>query len=313
MIKRGFTLIELLVVIAIIALLSTLSVVALNNARSKARDARRLNDLRQITTALEMYHNQTGIYPAIPEGQTSITNLCLSNTGFNTECGNLVYLEKIPNDPRGNDYKYQQLNNGETYTIATTLENKTTTYPHRDVVLGPNGPEEDLLIANGIDWRDPASWSCYSLGGVSYDASLDAMKFEKYKECRLGIGDIFIPIDTSEKYYLSAEYMTTNDENKRFYMGSADYNSSKKFVVNQATGNTYGYNYFVVSGSSATNGTWEKIGNSEAHTGENAESQSNSSWRPGTKYARIATVVNVGSPPAETQTTYIRNIRFYRQ
>lgn len=46
--KKGFTLVELLVVIAIIALLSTLSVVALNSARAKSRDARRLSDIRQI-------------------------------------------------------------------------------------------------------------------------------------------------------------------------------------------------------------------------------------------------------------------------
>ena len=43
--KKGFTLVELLVVIAIIALLSTLSVVALNSARVKSRDARRLSTL----------------------------------------------------------------------------------------------------------------------------------------------------------------------------------------------------------------------------------------------------------------------------
>ncbi|HNZ51713.1 MAG TPA: prepilin-type cleavage/methylation domain-containing protein, partial [bacterium] len=50
----AFTLIELLVIIAIIALLSTLSVIALNNARAKARDARRLSDVKQISTALEL-------------------------------------------------------------------------------------------------------------------------------------------------------------------------------------------------------------------------------------------------------------------
>ncbi|HQB76688.1 MAG TPA: prepilin-type N-terminal cleavage/methylation domain-containing protein, partial [bacterium] len=61
--RKGFTLIELLVVIAIIALLSTLSVVALNNARVKSRDARRLSDIKQIRTALEMYFNQNNSYP----------------------------------------------------------------------------------------------------------------------------------------------------------------------------------------------------------------------------------------------------------
>ena len=53
--QRGFTLIELLVVIAIIGLLSTLAVVALNNARMKSRDAKRVSDVKQIQTALELY------------------------------------------------------------------------------------------------------------------------------------------------------------------------------------------------------------------------------------------------------------------
>jgi prepilin-type N-terminal cleavage/methylation domain-containing protein len=52
--RKGFTLIELLVVIAIIGLLSTLAVVSLNGARSKARDAKRLSDVKAISTAIEL-------------------------------------------------------------------------------------------------------------------------------------------------------------------------------------------------------------------------------------------------------------------
>jgi len=52
--EKGFTLIELLVVIAIIGLLSTLAVVQLNSARGKARDARRISDVKQLSTLLEM-------------------------------------------------------------------------------------------------------------------------------------------------------------------------------------------------------------------------------------------------------------------
>lgn len=62
--KSGFTLIELLVVIAIIGLLSTLSILALNQARARARDAKRISDVRQIQTALELHYNDTGDYPA---------------------------------------------------------------------------------------------------------------------------------------------------------------------------------------------------------------------------------------------------------
>ena len=61
--RKGFTLIELLVVIAIIGLLSTLAVVALSSARSKSRDAKRIADVKQVQTALELFYNDAQSYP----------------------------------------------------------------------------------------------------------------------------------------------------------------------------------------------------------------------------------------------------------
>jgi len=52
--EQGFTLIELLVVIAIIGLLSTMAVVSLNSARAKARDAKRLSDVKQMANILSI-------------------------------------------------------------------------------------------------------------------------------------------------------------------------------------------------------------------------------------------------------------------
>jgi len=60
--KKGFTLIELLVVIAIIGLLSTLAVVSLTSARKKARDSKRVADMKQLQTAMEMFYNTYGTY-----------------------------------------------------------------------------------------------------------------------------------------------------------------------------------------------------------------------------------------------------------
>lgn len=52
---RGFTLIELLVVIAIIGLLSTIIATPIQNARKKAKDAKKIAELKALTLALDQY------------------------------------------------------------------------------------------------------------------------------------------------------------------------------------------------------------------------------------------------------------------
>jgi prepilin-type N-terminal cleavage/methylation domain-containing protein len=62
--RDGFTLIELLVVVAIIGLLSSIALIALISARQKSRDVKRLSDMTQMNTALELYYAANKGYPA---------------------------------------------------------------------------------------------------------------------------------------------------------------------------------------------------------------------------------------------------------
>ncbi|PIT86638.1 MAG: hypothetical protein COU33_02000 [Candidatus Magasanikbacteria bacterium CG10_big_fil_rev_8_21_14_0_10_43_6] len=122
--KKGFTLIELLVVIAIIGLLSTLAVVALSSARTKARDSKRLSDLKQTQTALELYYTDQNAYPvaAVAVNLGAGNFACLNAAGFAaTGCAN-PYMGLVPTDPsNGQNYAYTSAD-GSTYSIAATLE-----------------------------------------------------------------------------------------------------------------------------------------------------------------------------------------------
>ncbi|NMC51612.1 type II secretion system protein [Candidatus Kuenenbacteria bacterium] len=128
--QPGFTLIELLLVIAIIGLLATLAVTSLNNARIKSRDSRRLGDVRNIQTALELYFNDLGGYPSgtiggvVQDGALGVdprTSLSSAN-GFNSSVSGSTYMAKIQANPSpgGSDYVYSS--DGSTYTITFTLE-----------------------------------------------------------------------------------------------------------------------------------------------------------------------------------------------
>jgi prepilin-type N-terminal cleavage/methylation domain-containing protein len=75
--KKGFTLIELLVVIAIVGLLATLSVTALNGARAKGRDAKRLANINAIQKAMEMKFHDFGMY----EVECGTSQLCFGPGG----------------------------------------------------------------------------------------------------------------------------------------------------------------------------------------------------------------------------------------
>ena len=107
--QSGFTLIELLVVIAIIGLLATLSVLALNNARAKSRDAKRLADVKQIQTSLELYFNSTGHYPTVEEFNTGKIEHYSSTVGTTT------YMVEIPSAPTPADGSCSNSDNNYTY------------------------------------------------------------------------------------------------------------------------------------------------------------------------------------------------------
>ncbi len=128
----GFTLIELLVVIFIIAIVSTLSYVALEEARVKGRDTRRLADVYMIRQALELYRDREGNYPlTLPEPQQSL----LGPSGR-------LYLSPVPSDPKTRQpYLYNLLENGS-YRLIFNLERDNQGYSAgENIIISPGGNE----------------------------------------------------------------------------------------------------------------------------------------------------------------------------
>ena len=128
--KTGFTLIELLVVVAIIGLLTSIVLAALNISRIRARDARRITDMKQIKLGFDLYLNEGGGYP--PSSVWVPGQLVSCTSAFT----------RVPNDPAVPLYQYTYAATGTgipsscagnplvypSYRIDFFIENKNAAY-----------------------------------------------------------------------------------------------------------------------------------------------------------------------------------------
>ncbi len=111
--NKGFTLIEILVVVGIIGLLSAIVLVGIGPFRAKGRDARRISDLRQVQSGLELYYAKNQKYPTAANWNALKTVLIGAGIG----------ISDISNDPLiGRNYGYCSTTDNYNYVVAAYLE-----------------------------------------------------------------------------------------------------------------------------------------------------------------------------------------------
>ena len=128
--SKAFTLVELLVAISIIGLMSTITLVSLNSARAQSRDAKRITEINQLQTALELYFDQHGTYPQINNARTSkqAGGCGQSGSWCDLEVELTAFMNPIPRDPLGlqDDYRLYYDSDSNTnyssYGIMARLE-----------------------------------------------------------------------------------------------------------------------------------------------------------------------------------------------
>ena len=122
---HGFSLIELLVVISIIGVLIGLSAFGLQGARQSARDARRVADIEQIRSGLELYKADCGDYPDNDQ-MPSVGDLVGDDSSLSCDIDN-EYISNIPRDPNpGKQYRYNRMT-PTTYEICASMETSSST------------------------------------------------------------------------------------------------------------------------------------------------------------------------------------------
>lgn len=151
----GFTVIELLVVVAVIGLLSSVVLISVDNARDKARDARRLQDVKTLFESIQRYHLANNTLPG--DGDTSGVQLSSEcDSDFKDDLVQAGIMNQLPSDPSATDkcsvdggddneffYGWDSVRTGEDYCLSVNnLEGSQAT----DALIGRFGEIKDTTV-----------------------------------------------------------------------------------------------------------------------------------------------------------------------
>ncbi len=135
--RKGFSLIEIMLVVIIIGVLVAMVVPNIAGRGEQARKTAARTDIESnISTAIDLYHMDTGTYPNGDQGLNAL--ISAPSSGPATWNGPYLKKKKVPKDPWGRDYVY-----------VFPGKNNTTGFDLFSV--GPDGVESADDITN---WKD---------------------------------------------------------------------------------------------------------------------------------------------------------------
>ncbi len=149
---KGFTLNEMLMVIIIISFLIGIVLTGTGGFQASARDTRRIGDLRNAQTFLELYFNMCGHYPGTVNCSDPVVG---GQIQWDTLRGVMVpkVTSQFPKEVSGKKYFYGVSSDGLNYTMGAQLE-RSNSVLQDDV---------DESSSNGVDCQDTGSNPVYCI------------------------------------------------------------------------------------------------------------------------------------------------------
>jgi prepilin-type N-terminal cleavage/methylation domain-containing protein len=150
--ENGFTLIELLVVTSIMGMLASITMVAVNEARMRARDTLRVVNAREVIKALALYQADYGYFPSCHTvNGNPVPTLLSIHPDWETCLGRELqpYLPIMPKDPINSLAKQSYYNYVDGDANGDGIQDNFSFYYFTEIMPGPTDSNINMLWYNG--------------------------------------------------------------------------------------------------------------------------------------------------------------------
>ena len=192
--KQGFTLAEIIIVVAIMSIIAGIVLFNVSTAAKKSRDGDRQADLRTLQSAVELYKQKNGRYPAgcrgagTWSGQTGTSYACASGNQYIVGLAP-EFIRALPTDKKlldaNSGYVYTTNADGTVYKIMAkrTVEDDVVNYSHPfkscdatdssagicDATIASGGSKPNHCQEGATDFRNTyAVWGGFAKGAAGY-------------------------------------------------------------------------------------------------------------------------------------------------